>query len=253
MAKEKEQQDYSLFFKFIDKYCLEGFSTIKESDSLMQELEELMDINNQFFFLADLLKFKILYTSKRSLDLIGFAPKDFDPQSFLSKLHPDEFARFFQARAKLIKISEELLSTNKKHLLFSTNFKSLNNERNYTNLLHQALLFYCDVNKSVYILKIHTNIDWYVKNKEGIQHYIGEDLSYFNYPTEQLLDKGNLFSKREFEIIKLIDQGLSTKEIAQKLFISPYTVNTHRRNIINKTEKSKISEIITELKENGFL
>ena len=46
---------------------------------------------------------------------------------------------------------------------------------------------------------------------------------------------------------------LSTKEIAQKLFISPYTVNTHRRNIINKTEKPKISEIIKEIKEYGFL
>ena len=50
MEKVTEQQDYTLFFKFIDRYHLEGFSTIKESDALIQELEELTTLNNQFFY-----------------------------------------------------------------------------------------------------------------------------------------------------------------------------------------------------------
>lgn len=253
MAIEKNQQDYSLFLKFIDRYCLEGFSTIKESDPLMLELEEQMAINDQFFYLGDLLKLKILYASKRSLDMIGVPSKNFDAQTFINKIHPDERSRLFKGRAKFTQISEELMALKKKHILFSANFRSQNNSGGYSNLLHQSFFFYCEVNKSVYLLKIHTNIDWYIKNKNGFQFYIGEDLSYFNYPTEELLGKGNLFSNCEFEIIKLIDQGLSTKEIAQKLFISIFTVNTHRRNIINKTEKSKISEIIKEIKEYGFL
>jgi len=41
-------------------------------------------------------------------------------------------------------------------------------------------------------------------------------------------------SEREMEIIKLIAEGLSNKEVADKLFLSAHTVTTHRKNIMNK-------------------
>jgi DNA-binding NarL/FixJ family response regulator len=41
-------------------------------------------------------------------------------------------------------------------------------------------------------------------------------------------------TSRELEIIRLIAQELSTSEIAEKLFISPGTVETHRHNILRK-------------------
>ncbi len=43
-------------------------------------------------------------------------------------------------------------------------------------------------------------------------------------------------SAREQEIVGLIAQGLSNKQIADKLFVSTHTVTTHRRNIMNKLE-----------------
>jgi len=43
---------------------------------------------------------------------------------------------------------------------------------------------------------------------------------------------------REIEIIKLIENELSNKEIAEKLFISERTVETHRKNIFRKTGKN---------------
>jgi DNA-binding NarL/FixJ family response regulator len=41
-------------------------------------------------------------------------------------------------------------------------------------------------------------------------------------------------SEREMEIIKLIAEGCSNKEVADKLFLSTHTVTTHRKNIMNK-------------------
>ena len=41
-------------------------------------------------------------------------------------------------------------------------------------------------------------------------------------------------SSRECEILKLIASGLSSTEIAEKLFISDHTVISHRRNLIRK-------------------
>ncbi|HSH65414.1 MAG TPA: response regulator transcription factor [Bacteroidia bacterium] len=41
-------------------------------------------------------------------------------------------------------------------------------------------------------------------------------------------------SEREMEIIKLVAEGLSNKEVADKLFLSTHTITTHRKNIMNK-------------------
>ncbi|MCB0512784.1 MAG: response regulator transcription factor, partial [Bacteroidetes bacterium] len=43
-----------------------------------------------------------------------------------------------------------------------------------------------------------------------------------------------MITKREKEIIREVAEGLSTKEIADKLYISERTVETHRKNIIDK-------------------
>lgn len=45
---------------------------------------------------------------------------------------------------------------------------------------------------------------------------------------------GISLSEREIEIIKLIADGLTNKEIADKLYLSTHTVNTHRKNIMSK-------------------
>jgi DNA-binding CsgD family transcriptional regulator len=47
--------------------------------------------------------------------------------------------------------------------------------------------------------------------------------------------KGDIISEREKEILQLIAQNKSTKEVADLLFISPSTVETHRKNMIKRT------------------
>ncbi|MFW5725811.1 MAG: response regulator, partial [Bacteroidota bacterium] len=48
---------------------------------------------------------------------------------------------------------------------------------------------------------------------------------------------------RETEIIRLIASDCSSEEIAEKLFISIHTVNTHRKNILRKAALSKTSQL----------
>jgi DNA-binding CsgD family transcriptional regulator len=46
--------------------------------------------------------------------------------------------------------------------------------------------------------------------------------------------KGLNISQREGEVIKLVAEGFTNKEIAEKLFLSPHTVLTHRKRIMAK-------------------
>ena len=53
---------------------------------------------------------------------------------------------------------------------------------------------------------------------------------------EQTADNGEILSDREKDVIVGVVQGLTNKEIADKLFIAPNTVMTHRRNIAKKLQ-----------------
>ncbi len=52
---------------------------------------------------------------------------------------------------------------------------------------------------------------------------------------EESSDENYDLSERESEVLVLVAQGLSSKEIADRLNISIHTVNTHRKNITHKT------------------
>ncbi len=53
-------------------------------------------------------------------------------------------------------------------------------------------------------------------------------------PAEGISCDGVRLSQREIEIVRLVAEGLSNKEIADKLFLSVHTITTHRKNIMAK-------------------
>lgn len=62
-----------------------------------------------------------------------------------------------------------------------------------------------------------------------------------------------LLTDRELEVLKLICYGLTTDEIAQKLFISPKTVKSHRSNLLEKTTCKNTPEMIIFALKNKYI
>ncbi|MBI5401790.1 MAG: response regulator transcription factor [Ignavibacteriae bacterium] len=57
-------------------------------------------------------------------------------------------------------------------------------------------------------------------------------------------DNYNKLTKREMEVFQLIAEGLTSKEISQKLFLSISTVNSHRMNIMKKLDIHDIASLV---------
>jgi len=72
-----------------------------------------------------------------------------------------------------------------------------------------------------------------------------------NINYNQLLKAG--ISKREADILLLIDEGLSNRQIADKLFISEHTIKKHISNIFQKLQVERRTEAIKKARELSII
>ena len=111
-----------------------------------------------------------------------------------------------------------------------------------------------------------TNIILKNTGKEELFDAIDSSIKGKRYYSDELLDlllksdERNNFSEEmvqltpsELEIVRLISEGLTTKEIASRKFISFHTVISHRKNIFKKLGVTSVSELIMFAIKSGWI
>lgn len=88
------------------------------------------------------------------------------------------------------------------------------------------------------------------KGKKYFNQAISEKMINFMSTQHTSIKK---LSNKESEILTLISKGLTTKDIASKLFISTRTVETHRANILKKLEVKNTASLIKKATEKNLL
>ncbi len=83
--------------------------------------------------------------------------------------------------------------------------------------------------------------------------YDGPSKEKFYRMYRSVLDQECILTNREKEILCLLREGFTSRVIASKLFISVHTVDTHRRNIIDKMETPTAMEAYRKCKNSGWL
>lgn len=88
-------------------------------------------------------------------------------------------------------------------------------------------------------------------SREVTQSLVKTGNDHTSKPTSDVLTLATL-TEREIEILKLVAEGLTNKEIGEKLFISHRTVDTHRTNLMKKLEISNVAGLIRFAFKNGL-
>ena len=65
--------------------------------------------------------------------------------------------------------------------------------------------------------------------------------------------EGTRITPRETEILQMLARGLTTKEIADAVFVSTTTIDTHRKNLLAKTGVANTAELIVWAMTEGYL
>jgi DNA-binding CsgD family transcriptional regulator len=118
-------------------------------------------------------------------------------------------------------------------------------------VLHQ------DINGNItHLLGVCNDITQWKKNGSqlaSLTSTVDQKYYLFHSDNTSAIKPKSILSKRELEIVKLMAEGCSSKHIADKLFISFHTVNTHRQKMIEKTNTKNTGGLIQFASFNGLI
>ena len=183
---------------------------------------------------------------------------DFTVQYIFDNMHPDDMPRFIAYEQKVTDFFNDLDADKTLKYKVSYDFRLRNSEGNYEWILHQATTIQSDDQGAVLrVLGIHTLIS-HIKtsDKPAGLSFIGLDgePSFYNMEVASYYSSAKeILSSREKEILKLIIDGKTSEEIALLLHISKHTVNSHRKNILRKSNCKTNSELIVKAMTDGLL
>jgi DNA-binding NarL/FixJ family response regulator len=118
----------------------------------------------------------------------------------------------------------------------------------FSNRSERSIIMQCIQNgASGYLLK-NTSIDELIECLRGV---LSGNIVFCN-ETKQIISKLShteitvpRLTKREKEILKLVAEGKTSSLIADELFLSPLTVDTHRKNLLQKFQAKNSTELIS--------
>ena len=108
---------------------------------------------------------------------------------------------------------------------------------------------------SGYVLKNATKqeLSLAIKNVSAGKRYLSYEAAMTLRDQHEAESQMPVLTRREKEILKLIADGLTNPDIAEKLFISITTVETHRKNLLAKFHVKNTASLIKTAAENKLL
>lgn len=247
----------------------EIFSTHKEYEGTviekhiqkLRELDEYLPPMQSFFNVSNTSKQVYEFVSKNfeyTLGLDREKMKTIGVPYWFSHFHPDDLPIWLNALEDLMIFTmTQVKKEDRPKLTYTWNFRVKNAQGEYFNSIeHQSPTYFDEEGKPI-IGIAHCTITGKPEPKPiiGVVKILNdnneyETIYYKNY-SQKLL--GPPLTNRELDIIRLIALNNSSKQIAEKLFISHHTVDSHRKNILKKLNMNSVVELVTYSINNQIL
>jgi DNA-binding CsgD family transcriptional regulator len=145
---------------------------------------------------------------------------------------------------------------NYKNVKICFNYLFKNGKDEYMQILQRPVILEVDEhNKPTLVMNFTYHID-YIKRPDSVGGMVITDDGTFVFdynPITKSIEPAKSFSTQETTILQLLGKGFDTKAIAEKLFISPHTVDTHRRNLIKKTNCMDTTGVVAFARMTGLI
>lgn len=235
--------------------------TVADKQKLQDQIEFYKRLLN-IFHAGDFYYYVFsMYTSELDLvgenvkQVLGYEPDEFKLDLLMNIIHPEDKPYFLNFEYKIVEFFKSLPFEKVPLYKVQYDFRLRKKDRSYARILHQAVQVDYDEQNYYRTLSLDTDIT-HIK-QEGLPCFslIGLDgePSYYNIQDKVFTKSFDLFTKREREILKGIVEGKTSQQIAEQLFISFYTVNAHRRNIMEKAKVKTPIELVQKCLREGWI
>jgi DNA-binding CsgD family transcriptional regulator len=229
----------------------------------LQSILNINEIINKIFnhsipwiYLLDYTSGKYLLVSQSMRLMLGYDPDVFinGGLGFTLEKYQRDHLRLFNEEifSDRLRILSKIPPADHPNYVFSYNFQFQTRGGNYINLLQRNCIVKSDPEGNALLsFGVITNVNHYKTENPVIQ--IVERVDNRNFlGAGEVLEKrayylrkeDAVFSKRELELLLHMADGLTSKEIADKLYLSEYTVINHRRNMMMKSNTRNVTELV---------
>lgn len=223
-----------------------------------QKLLNIFQPGDYYYFIFHVRNGEFEYVSPHIKKVLGYEP-NIKAGHFLSRIHPEDQLHFIEFEKKLHYFFSQLSADKITKYKVQYDFRIRNNDDEYIRILHQLAIIEFDENKNLLrSLGIHTDVSHLLpETSKPRLSFIGleDEPSFYNIDIDNqtLLPSQERFTLREKEVLKMIIDGFTTQEIANKLCRSKHTINSHRKNIFQKTESKTIADLVSNCIKNNWL
>ncbi len=225
----------------------------------MEFLNSISIYDNAVILLYDTSVNRFLYMSDKAKILGNYDLADFTSETGVAfsfrNIHPEQCSAALLIQLKIISygMDHPVLAANNAVANMMTSYKKKGG--GYIQYLQKVIAVETDATgQPLLYLHLGYDISHLVKPFVGLIINAPDETLIWTYNTNQKnIEQVNLLSFQEKKILGLLAQGKSSKEIGDLLFISSHTIDTHRRNLLKKTNCIDTTALITFAKMTGLI
>jgi len=217
-------------------------------------LKKIDELSNSAIMIFDLYKRQHVFISNNNYRIFNFDIEKAKGKSDYidSCIHPDDYPQLMEAGIYFLCYGFSLQPEHRKDGKLINEYSILNKNGKYIRIIEQQMCLESDA---------HGNI-WLALSIMDISPDQNDDAPFrsrmidvkkgavYMFPPP---NKEVMLTAREKEILQLISKGLISKQIADKLFVSVNTVNTHRQRILKKLQADNAIEAIKYASKLGLI
>lgn len=211
-----------------------------------ESIREFSRISQSCIFIVDVFKERYDFASDNFSHIFGYNPVDIKTirkkgDLLEERIHPDDRIQLLQYQIEHGQFIYSLPPEERNDYQQIFQIRMLNAKQQYVNVISRQQVLEKDQNGKAWMIMGTMDIspDQLLSGKikrTVLNRKTGEILTVPFIPAEKKL------TGREKEILLLIRRGLLSKEIADRLNLSIYTINNHRKNILAKLNVDNIME-----------